>query len=88
MIPRGAPDPTCLVRGRQWLSLPGKRVKKGEDIDVIYIQPVYEHLKQTYSRRPGFCPTYTATGYEPFTKLTVHLICSVFFSKIDVFNEY
>ena len=43
LIPRGAPDLTCLVRGRQWLSLPGKRVKKGEDIDVNYIQPVYEH---------------------------------------------
>ena len=49
LIPRGAPDLTCLVRGRQWLSLPGKWNQMEADIDVNYIQHVYEHLKQTYS---------------------------------------
>jgi hypothetical protein len=44
MIPRGAPDLTCFVRGRQWLSLPGNWRQMETDIDVFYIQPVYEHL--------------------------------------------
>jgi hypothetical protein len=78
LIPRGAPDLTCLVRGRQWLSLPGKRVEKGRDIDVNYIQPVYEHVSQTYSRRPGFFPTYTATGYEPYITLDIRVFFSFF----------
>ena len=43
LIPRGAPDLTCLRRGREWGSLAGIWVQMDPQIDVFYIQPVYEH---------------------------------------------
>ena len=39
----GPPISTIYVRGRPWLSLPSNWVEQGGEIDVNYIQPVYEH---------------------------------------------
>ena len=55
-------------------------MKHGEDIEIIYIvHRVYEHLIQTYSRKPGFCPTYRVTGYDRFTVLIIYLFFPIFY---------